>query len=266
MSVPVGNVRSFVEKHFGLHEKVAVVTGGGQGVGEILSKALNSAGATVVVTGRRQEPLRKMMEVLVEHDRENGWRQCDVTSENDVADLMRWVKERYGRLDILINNAGISSVANAENMELSAWESVLKTNLTGTFLCAKAAATIMIEQKFGRIVNVASQYAVVASTAVNQAGYCASKGGVVNLTKALAVEWAKYGITVNAIAPGFVKTEQTEWAFKDPELRNVLLSRVPMGRMVNPEELEGAIIFLCASTSSFVTGHTLFVDGGWVSW
>jgi 2-deoxy-D-gluconate 3-dehydrogenase len=178
--------------------------------------------------------------------------------------MVEEAEERLGPLHILVNNAGINLPRPALEVTEEEWDLVLDTNLKGLFFAAQAAGRRMVERRYGRIVNMASQMGFVGF--YFRAAYCASKAGVVNLTRVLAVEWAPYGVTVNAVAPTFVETPMTRGMLEDPWFREEVLRRIPMGRLADPQDVVDAVRYLASDAAAMVTGHTLLVDGGWVAW
>jgi gluconate 5-dehydrogenase len=192
---------------------------------------------------------------------------ADVTREDDVERMIAQAIERFGRLDILVNNAGIGGSVPPEDMPLADWQRVLDVNLTGVFLGSQAAARAMIASgQGGHIINITSILGAGASEPVPAAAYSATKGAVINLTRDLAVHWASKGILVNAIGPAYFPTEMTREFLAIPEIDAEIMRRTPLGRTGRLEELKGAIVFLASDASSYVTGQTLFVDGGWTAW
>jgi gluconate 5-dehydrogenase len=173
--------------------------------------------------------------------------------------------QAFGRIDILINNAGTSVISPAEKMSETDWDKVLDVNLKGVFLVAKHVGTQMIKQNYGKIVNISSIFGTVGNTAFPVVNYHAAKHGVIGITRALAAEWAKYNITVNAIGPGFFESEMTAAAINTPDFQKYVEASCPMKRIGKPGELNGALIYLSSDASTYVTGHTIFVDGGWTS-
>jgi 2-deoxy-D-gluconate 3-dehydrogenase len=171
--------------------------------------------------------------------------------------------DRFGRIDILVNNAGINISKPALEVTEQDWDRVLDVNLKGVFFCSQAVARGMIQQKSGKIVNVASQNGVIGY--YNRAAYCSSKAGVVNLTRVLAIEWASRSINVNAVGPTFVRTPLTEKLFQEESFKREVLSRIPLGRLGKPEDVAGAVVFLSSPAADLITGHTLLVDGGWTA-
>lgn len=255
------------ERLFDLTGKVAVVTGSGSGLGVLFAEALAGAGATVACVGRRVAPI----EATATSIRSTGGRaiavEGDVTSEPSVQQIFQVVRERCGAVDILVNNAGVFAIGAPESMSLEDWQRVIDTNLTGVFLCAREAAKIMIEQGHGgRIINVASILGACASEPIAATSYAASKGGVINLTRDLAVHWAKHGILVNAIGPAYFPSAMTTGLLEMPDLVAEIERRTPLGRVGRPQELKGPVVFLASDASSYITGQTLFVDGGWTAW
>jgi NAD(P)-dependent dehydrogenase (short-subunit alcohol dehydrogenase family) len=256
-----------VKDLFDLSGTVALVTGGSRGLGLEMATGLGEAGAAVAVTARREQWLTSAEATLRGHGIDCFATPCDVTQPDQVDATVAAVIERFGRLDILVNNAGISWGESVETMPLEKWQVVVETNVTGCFLMARAAGAAMMRGgRGGAIVNVASIAGLVGTPAgiLDAVGYSASKGAVISLTRDLAVKWARHGIRVNAIAPGFFETRMTtgllEHGRPDIERSN------PMGRIGRPGELQGAALFLASSASAYVTGHVLVVDGGATAW
>jgi NAD(P)-dependent dehydrogenase (short-subunit alcohol dehydrogenase family) len=251
------------EQRFRLDGRVAVVTGASSGMGVTFAQALAAAGAEVVVAARRIERLR---EVVAEIEQQGGKAHavaCDVSREDEVDGLVAETERAFGTADLLVNNAGFTTVVAAEEQGAEDWRAHLDVNLTGVFLCAQRFGRRMLEAGRGNIVNVASVLGFVASGQIRQAAYAASKGGVVNLTRELAAQWARRGVRVNALAPGWFPTEMTADMFGDEQSLAWMRSRTPLGRGGELEELVGPLLFLASDASSFVTGHVLTVDGGW---
>jgi NAD(P)-dependent dehydrogenase (short-subunit alcohol dehydrogenase family) len=191
--------------------------------------------------------------------------QCDVSNQDQVQSLVNETLKTFGRLDIMVNNAGVAAMSPATEIAIEEWNRVVSVNLTGTFLCARTAARQMMKRGGGKIVNIASIYGAVGDV-FPASPYYATKGAVINLTRDLAVEWAPFKINVNAIAPGFFPSEMTEGIFQDPHYLEYINKQTPLGRTGNPDDLKGAIVFLASQASDFVTGQTIYVDGGWTSW
>jgi NAD(P)-dependent dehydrogenase (short-subunit alcohol dehydrogenase family) len=256
-----------VAQLFDLSGRVALVTGAGSGLGAVFAEALAEAGASVVCVGRRLERVQETANRLAERGCQTLAVSADVTDEAAVATVIAQTVERFGTLDILVNNAGTAVVGPPETISLADWQRVVDVNLTGVFLCAREAAKAMIAAGTGgRIINIASILGAVASEPVPAAAYDATKGAVVNLTRDLAVHWAPHNILVNAIGPAYFPSEMTEAFLAIPEMRREIERRTPLGRIGRPEELKGAVVFFASDASSYVTGQTLYVDGGWTAW
>jgi len=257
--------KTVMELCFEIERQTAVVTGASSGLGVTFAETLAECGINLVIAARRYERLVKVAEDL---SSKYGVKvvpvKADVSKEDQVIKMVKTAVERFGSLEILVNNAGIASLSPSVEMSLEEWKKVIDVNLTGVFLCARAAAREMIKKKYGKIVNIASIYGAVGDI-YPTAPYYASKGAVINLTRALAVEWAPYKINVNAIAPGFFPSEMTESVFQDEEALKYILSRTPLGRTGEPLDLKAALIYLASPASNYVTGQTIFVDGGWTA-
>ena len=250
-----------------LEGHVALVTGSARGIGRALAVGLAQAGANVAVSDLSDmlEEAGTVRDEIRNSGRESAAYPLDVLDLSDIRESIGKVVRDFGRLDILVNNAGIRVRKPSLEVTEADWDAVIDTNLKGVFFCAQAAARPMIDRGGGRIINIASQLSVVALE--DRAAYCASKGGVANLTKVLALEWAKYGITVNAIGPG--PTETPGMMAADPrtpaEVEQDIETHMPLGRRMRPEELVGAAVYLASPSAGATTGHLLIVDGGWTA-
>jgi NAD(P)-dependent dehydrogenase (short-subunit alcohol dehydrogenase family) len=249
---------------FRLDGRVALVTGGNRGLGLAMSRALAEAGADVVLTSRDEErAITAAAEIAQGTGRRIVGLGVDVTSADQIEAMVERVTKDFGRLDILVNNAGINVRKPVEEFDEASWDAVQATNLKAPFLCARAVAAIMKEQKYGRVINVASMLGLVALP--ERIAYCSSKGGVIQLTRVLALEWAKHNITVNAICPGPFATEINTPVLNNPEANQFFLDHIPLGRWAEPQEIGGAIVFLASQAASFMTGSALVIDGGWTA-
>jgi len=250
-------------KLFDLSGRVAVVTGASSGLGSQLARALCAAGAQVVVSARRKDRLDALVEELIDAGGSAAALACDVGVEADIDALADAVVGAHGHVDVLVNNAGITEVGPAEDEDAEVWRRVLSTNLDGVFFCAQRFGRVMLGQGSGSIINVASVLGLVGAGQIPQASYAASKGAVVNLTRELAAQWARRGVRVNAIAPGWFESEMTGDMFSDERSKKWMAGRTPMGRPGHEGELDGALLYLASDAASFVTGQILAVDGGW---
>ncbi len=247
---------------FKLDGKIAIVTGGAGGIGEALALGLGIHGATVVVSSRNQSAIDAVAEKIT---RESGNKAiaitCDVTSEESMAALVSQVKEKYGRIDILVNAMGMNIKHDAFEYPVEDWDKLFNVNVKGTMIACKAVGQVMKEQKQGSIINLSSVRGIRGYTGGNS-GYCATKGAVELITKALALEWAPLGIRVNAIGPALIITPGTKHIAENPELAKKYAAAVPMGRIGLPEDLAGACVYLASQAAGFVSGQTIYVDGG----
>lgn len=251
-----------VRELFDLTRRVAVITGGSVGLGRQMAEGLAEMGANLVLCARKKERCEKAADEL----RKLGVRvlsvACDVTKPNDIQSLVEETLNEFGRIDVLVNNAGTSWGAPIEEMRLLDWSKVIETNLTGTFLCAQAVGKVMLGNRRGKIINISSVAALRGAPAeiLQATAYHASKGAVISFTKDLACKWAPHNIQVNAIAPGWFPTHMSDWSIKNKQ--ELLLQNIPQGRFGDKDDLKGAVVFLASDASAFVTGHVLVVDGG----
>ncbi|HEX6162569.1 MAG TPA: 3-oxoacyl-ACP reductase FabG [Vicinamibacterales bacterium] len=246
---------------FDLTGRVAIVTGGSRGLGEEMAEGLAEAGAAVMICARRQQWLGPTMETFRARGFQVAGMICDVAVPREVQDVVDTTVERFGRIDILVNNAGIAWAAEPEDMPLEKWNKVLETNLTGTFLFSQAAGREMLKARSGCIINIASIAGMVGSVSTSHwAGYAASKAGIIGLTRELAATWAREGIRVNAIAPGYFHSRLADPAIVHAEPQIKATSPIP--RVGTAGELKGVAVFLASDASSYITGQTIVVDGG----
>ncbi len=249
---------------FELEGEKAIVTGGGQGMGREMALGLAEAGADVAVVQRRVEVAEKTAEDIRKLGRKSIAMKVDVSKSEDVENMVRVVEDEFGKIDILVNSAGVAGWVAAEEMSLEEWNRVIGINLTGVFLCCKLVGKEMIKRKKGSIINISSISGFIVNYPQKQCHYNSAKAGVNLLTKCLAVEWAPHNIRVNAIAPGWVATPLLKGA--DEEMLKTWASQSPMRRMAQPSEIKGTCLFLASGASSYVTGSVIVVDGGYTAW
>jgi NAD(P)-dependent dehydrogenase (short-subunit alcohol dehydrogenase family) len=248
---------------FSLAGKVAVVTGGTSGIGKALSLGLADAGADVIATARRKEQVDDTAKEIEARGRQTLRMASDVGDRSTLETLLAAVLERFSKVDILVNCAGMIKRTPTLDLPEAEWTNILNTNLTGTLRACQVFGRHMLERGYGRIVNIASLNSFVALSEV--AAYAASKAGVASLTRSLAVEWSKKGVTVNAVAPGVFRTDLNAQLLDSTPRGQELLMRTPMGRFGKTEELIGATVYLASDGASFVTGQILVVDGGFLA-
>lgn len=251
------------KEFFDITGKVVVVTGASSGLGTVFARGLSEAGASVVLAARRKDRIEELRQSLEADGREALSVQCDVADEHEVDNLVSAAMERFGKIDILVNNAGTANVAPAEQEKVEDFRRVIDINVTGTFLCLQKCGRAMLETGSGSIINIASVMGLLGIGLVPQAAYNTSKAGVINLTRETAAQWARRGVRVNAIAPGWFPSDMTSPMFEDERSMRFMRRNTPMGRAGDPEELLGPLLLLASDASSFMTGQTIVVDGGW---
>jgi NAD(P)-dependent dehydrogenase (short-subunit alcohol dehydrogenase family) len=248
---------------FDLSGKTALVTGGSRGLGYGIALGFANAGADMAVASRSLEDLERVCEEI----RSLGGKALPVTvdirSRERVAKMAGQVQATFGRIDILVNNAGRGGRALAEEVTEDFWDDTMATNLKGLFFCGQAVGRVMIAQGGGKIINMSS---ILGNVALRQtAAYAASKAGIIQLTRSWALEWARYNILVNALGPAFIETELTKPTFSTETFKKEVLSRIPLGRYGTVPDITGAAVFLASDASNYITGQTLFIDGGWLT-
>ena len=255
-----------MKQYFNLQGQVAVVTGASTGLGLQMAKALANQGANLVLLARRMNLLEANAESI---SREYGVEvlplQCDITVTEQVKAAVAATMERFGKIDILINNAGTGAVAPAEEITDEQFKHEMEVDLFGTFVCAREVDKEMIKAGYGRIINIASMYGLVGNMIAGSSPYHAAKGGVVNLTRALAAEWGKYGITVNSICPGYFYTDLTTATLDSDYFQSIAKRSIPLGRYGREGELDTCALFLASPMSTYVNGQNIAVDGGYTS-
>ncbi len=245
---------------FDLSSKVAMVTGTSRGLGQYFGRALARAGADLIITSRSRDSLRPFQQEIEALGRRAVPVELDVRDKESIGRGVAEAAAAYGRIDILVNNAGCNVRKRAVDVAWDDWNLVLETNLRGTFFVAQAVARTMIPRRSGRIVNIGSVTSVFGYAGLGP--YTASRGGVRQLTMSLADDWGEYGITVNCLAPGWFKTAQNAVLYENRDWVDYIVDRIPLKRVGKPEDLDGAIVFLCSDASAYITGQTLLVDGG----
>lgn len=250
-----------------LKAKVAIITGARRGMGKSHALTLAKAGAKVVVSDISQEDCQKIVKEIEKNKGEALAVKCDVSKKEEVDNLVKKTIARFGKVDVLINNAGICQFKPFLELSEEEWSRTIDINLKGYFLCAQAAAKEMVKKKSGGvIINIASVAMGQQGIGLpNIAHYCASKGGIVGMTEALAVELAPYNIRVNAVSPGMIETPMIDSVKQDPKTMEAMLTRVPMHRVGKPEEVSNLVLFLASDASSYMTGSTVVIDGGWLA-
>jgi len=247
-----------------LKNKIAIITGSGNGIGKSTALELARQGAKVVVCDIDLQSAKKVSKQIKNLGRDCFAIKCDVTNKKDVDRVVYRTIKEFKRIDILVNNAGLTLIKPLEDCSEEDWDKIINVNLKSIFLFSKAVSPQMIKQKKGKIININSIGGEVGL--INSSAYCASKGGVVNLTRELAMELSPHNINVNGIAPGIIITRMTEDILNNEKTKNELLSNIPLNRFGSPEEISDAVVFLASRDSNFISGHNLAVDGGWLTY
>lgn len=245
---------------FSLRDKVALVTGAGKGLGKSMALALSESGAHVIVVSRTLSDIEATAREIQENGAKSLPIAVDVTKEEDVVTMVETILREFKTIDILVNNVGTFIGGHFLEFSVDNWHKMLEINLTSTYLCSKVVGKHMVERQKGKIINISSALGVFGAR--DSGAYCASKGGVVQLTKALALEWAKYNINVNSIAPYSLETEKTRTMLEDEKVKKALISKIPLGRIGQPSDVSGTVVFLASKASDYITGQVIFVDGG----
>lgn len=254
-----------MSKLFDLTGKIAVVTGASSGLGRQFALALAREGASVAIVARRVEKLESVKAEIEALSVPCYTHKCDVTNSKEVSQTVADIKEHFGRIDILVNNAGLGAANVAQDTPDELWNSMMATNINGVFFFAREVGRIMVEQRYGKVINLGSIHSTVAMKGLPVSAYATTKGAVLMMTKALANEWAPYGITVNAIGPAYFPSEMTAEVLQDETINQLIRSSCPMGRPGRDGELDGALIYFASDASSYTTGQLLQVDGGWTT-
>ncbi|MBX3000671.1 MAG: SDR family oxidoreductase [Caldilineaceae bacterium] len=268
MTDPVLEARPILER-FRLNGRVSLVTGAGQGIGRAFAHALGEAGAAVAVVDLRLDLAEEVAHELTTKGISALALETDVTQPIQVQKMVQQIVEHWGALTIAVNNAGIGLWADSESLAYADWLRVLDVDLNSVFLCAQAAAGVMIPAGYGKIISTASMSGRIANTPQNQSAYNTAKAGVIHLTRSLAAEWAKQGVRVNSISPGYTRTKLVDDLLATPIGQTMLptwMEMTPMGRMAEVTDLQGAVVYLASAASDYMTGHDMVIDGGYCIW
>jgi gluconate 5-dehydrogenase len=252
-----------MENLFDLSGKVAIVTGTSRGLGQYFARALAQAGADLVITSRDKSRLADFQEEIENLGRRALPVQLDVLKQSDIENMVGAAITEYGKIDILVNNAGLNIRQPATEFTWDNWDTVLETNLKGAYFVAQAVGREMIERQYGRIINIGSCTCVFGMEGIGP--YCASRGGMLQVSRSLAAEWGRHGITVNVLAPGWFKTAQNKVLYDNKPWVDYITDRIPLGRPGQPNDLDGTVIFLASDASAYVTGQIILVDGGFTT-